>query len=271
MLNMYQYNGTFGSNNCTARGHTIERTDGYFPYGDRCELRTPAFHQRCVSMAESLNSDVTGSKYNISGVKGRSEFECLVKDIPISFNIDYMHCILLGVYPVTFKSIVKTLSTEQRSNFNTKVKNIAAPAEVIGHGRKMRGLDEIGYFKANEFLNYLLYVGVVLFRKLLPSDVFENYICLVFAVRLFLQPSCESDLEYAKHLMHLFCSEIVALTGNEKIETINFHLLKHLHEQFWHMDRLMCLLPCRLSQQTVCSEQFSLEPILTATSFAADI
>ena len=77
-----------------------------------------------------------------------------------------MHCILLGVYPVTLKSIVKTLSTEQRSNFNTKVKKIAAPAEVIGHGRKMRGLDEIGYFKANEFLNYVLYVGVVLFRKL---------------------------------------------------------------------------------------------------------
>ena len=86
MLNMYQYNGTFGSNFCTARGHTIERTHGYFPYGDRCELRTPAFHHRCVSMAESLNWDVTSSKYKNSGVKGRSEFECLVKDIPLSFK-----------------------------------------------------------------------------------------------------------------------------------------------------------------------------------------
>lgn len=62
VLIMYQYNGTFGSNICTA-------------HGDRYEPRTPAFHQRCVSMAESLNSDVTGSKYNISGVKGKSEFE----------------------------------------------------------------------------------------------------------------------------------------------------------------------------------------------------
>ena len=208
MLTMFQNNGNHSCNFRTDRSVTIEGNRGYYPYNKSLELRDTAFHESCLNLAETVNAHEMKCS-NISGVKGRSAFQNLVADIPLSFNIDYMHCILLGVYHVLLRFVTKLLSKREDENFYICVKNLKAPSEVIDHGRRIRGLDEFGYFKANEILNYMLYVGVVLLRNTLPVKVYHNYLCLVFGNRLLLQPFCENDLAEGKDLIDFSVCKVI--------------------------------------------------------------
>ena len=44
---------------------------------------------------------------NVVGVKSRSAFSSNIEGLPVTATIDYMHCILIGVYPDLLKLHIK--------------------------------------------------------------------------------------------------------------------------------------------------------------------
>ena len=226
VLNMYQHNGYYGCNYCTAIGKTIGRSHCYYPKSQSFTIRTPEVNDKFVALAESLRK--TGKVHNVCGVKGRSAFASLVDGLPLTAGIDYMHCILQGVYKDVLEHQVRNLSKSQKQRLNEIIDNLHAPRETTCHSRKIRGISDIQFFKANEVFNYLLYVGPVVFKDHIDKNLYKHSMKLIVAVRLLLESCCESDLVEADDLLNDFCEEIVSIFQNEKIETINVHLLRHL-------------------------------------------
>ena len=71
----------------------MDRVYCYYPFDQEHQIRTSDDNDRYAKLAQKLNKN---AKCNV-GVKGRSAFSMLVKGLPLSVGIDYMHCILLGV------------------------------------------------------------------------------------------------------------------------------------------------------------------------------
>ena len=160
LLNMLKFNGFYGCHFCTAKGKTIGRTHSYYPYGEQGSLRESALHDVYVSVAENLG---TKKKPNVVGVKGKSAFAGLIRGLPMTAPIDYMHCVLLGVFPDVLKLCYKNLTTDVKEIVNEIVAN--CPREMISYSRKIRSLDELSQFKATSigyFISVLLFFSIEL-------------------------------------------------------------------------------------------------------------
>ena len=228
LLNMYKFNGFFGCHICTAEGKTIGRTHAYYSFEEPAEARTTNFHEDCVQIAESLKSTVR----SVAGVKGKSAFSCLLDNLPITAPIDYMHCVLLGVFPDILKRVIKALSPTSKFEISNIVSNLACPRELIAYSRVIRQIDDIHQFKANEFLNWLLYISPIVFNGRIDYRLYKYLLYFVSAFRTLLE-TCRDDLvNTAEDLIFRFCENAVNFfEGDEKIETINMHSLKHLPSQ----------------------------------------
>ena len=229
LLNMYQHNGFYGCNYCTALGISIDRHHGYYPHDTPFTIRNPDVTEKLLIIAE--NQEFEGRYENVAGVKGRSAFHDLVPGLPLSCGIDYMHGVLQGVYQELLKLQIKTLAGPLRKLINQEAKDISAPKELIEHGRNVRGHEDISYFKANEFFNYLFFVGVVIMKDRLSTNLYEHYLQLVFGIRILLESNKPEDINEAELMISLFCENYSKLYGNPKLDTLNVHLLQHLAHQ----------------------------------------
>ena len=224
VLNMMQFNGFFGCHFCTAEGKTIGKTHAYYRFQQSGSIREPELNNQFIQRAELTS--VCGAS-SVFGVKGRSAFSDLVIGLPLTAPVDYMHCVLLGVFPELLKLIIRKMTTSIKREVNDIVNSLACPRELINYSRKVRSLDEIGQFKANEFFNWMFYVSLVVFRKCVSSTLYESFLNLVFGVRLLLESSRENDILLSENLLNQFCSNIVDIfDGNERLDTINVQSLR---------------------------------------------
>ena len=238
MLNMFKFNDYYGCHFCTAEGATIGRTHAYYPYEQGGQLREPVVNDVYVECAEVLGVD---RLVNVVGIKGRSAFADLVEGLPLTAPVDYMHCVLLCVFPDLLKLCFKSLSSEEKINVAQVISNLTCPRELIAYSRKIRPLEEVAQFKANEHLNWLLYISPIVFLNRISSDLYDHLTDLVFGVKLLLESSSASNVLAAKKFLDNFCLNIVSiLDGNERIETINVHCLRHLSEQVKRFGPLWC-------------------------------
>ena len=143
-----------------------------------------------------------------------------------------MHCVLLGVFPETLRLCFKTLTHTAKSDISQIVLNLSCPREMIAYSRKIRPLEELSQFKANEQFNWMIYLSPIIFRERLPQFLYSHLTNLVFGIRLLLENSYASRVTLAEELLDNFCRDIVDVHGgNEKVETINVHSLRHLADQ----------------------------------------
>ena len=110
LLNIYKFNGFYGCNVCLVEGKTIGRTHAYYPFGQVGELREPEVHENHVLLADCLNRN----GINVACVKGKSAFSNIVHGLPLTAPIDYMHCILLGVFPDILRRLNKSLTANAK-------------------------------------------------------------------------------------------------------------------------------------------------------------
>ena len=97
---------------------------------------------------------------------------------------------------------------------------------------RIRLLDKIAQFKANEYYNLHLYISPVVFRKRIPNELYSHLMNLVSAIRILLESSNKDNILIAERLLEKFCEELLNLHhNNERIETINVHSLRHLADQ----------------------------------------
>ena len=88
------------------RTHTIPSTSGLMT---KRQIREPMYHENLVEKAENFLQQ-GNQKVNMVGVKGRSAFSCVVPELPLSAPVDYMHCVLLGVYASLLARHMKLLN-----------------------------------------------------------------------------------------------------------------------------------------------------------------
>lgn len=110
--------------------------------------------------------------------------------------------------------------------------------EFITHdfARDPRGLDELSRFKSTEFHFILHHAGPVIFKNVLPSNLYNNFLLLHVAVRLLSNKDlCRADgmIAYCESLLKRFVRECIELYGAHFI-TYNVHNLIHIPDDVSH-------------------------------------
>ena len=237
ILNMMKFNGYHGCHFCTAEGVTIGKTHAYYRYHKSGQLRDASINNLYVYYAENLDAK---KPLNVVGVKGQSAFADLADGLPLTAPIDYMHCVLLGVFQELLKLCYKSLSSDDKTTTAQIVSDLSCPREMIAYSRKIRSLEELSQFKANEYFNWLLNLSPLIFLSGIPRELYEHLCSLVFGVRLLFESSMPSVVSAAEIFLDKFCREIVSIHKNDRIKMINVHCIKHSAEQAKRFGPLWC-------------------------------
>ena len=212
ILNMMKFNGYYGCHFCTAKGVTIGKTHAYYPYHKSGQMRDASINNLYVYYAENFDAE---KPLNVVGVKGQSAFADLVDGLPLTAPIDYMHCVLMGVFQELLKICYKSLSSDDKTTTAQIVSDLSCPREMIAYLRKIRSLEELSQFKANEYFNWLLYLSPLIFLSRIPRELYEHLCNLVFRVRLLFESSLPSAVSAAESFLDKFCREIVSIHKND--------------------------------------------------------
>ncbi|CAN7981165.1 unnamed protein product, partial [Ixodes pacificus] len=82
-----------------------------------------------------------------------------------------------------------------------------------------------------EFRTFLLYVGPVVLRELLPDTLYEHFLVLHTAIRILASPKLHIEFnDYAKNLLKYFVQQFGKIYGQNQL-VYNVHTLSHLAEQ----------------------------------------
>ena len=165
---------------------------------------------------------------------GNSPFLDLPLDMIMSFPIDYMHNVCLGVTKrmVTFMlakpRVSCHLSDANKSVVNQRMRS-AAQETPTDFQRSPRDVDQYKDWSASEFREFLLYRCLPALENVVSDEVFECWLYLSLAIHLL----CRSipNVNQAARLITLFrrlCFSQATFTSI--FPTINIHLLSHLPE-----------------------------------------
>lgn len=97
--------------------------------------------------------------------------------------------------------------------------------------RKTRDIQEIGRWKATELRLFLLYVGPVVLKNIVPKDVHTNFMALHTSMVILLSPNLKSYVNYAKDLLEYFVKTFQFIYGQEYVSH-NVHGLLHICEDY---------------------------------------
>jgi hypothetical protein len=64
--------------------------------------------------------------------------------------------------------------------------------------RTGRPLDDVKFWKAVEFLSFLLYTGPLVLRKVLSREKYEHFLYFHVSIRILSFPASEQALDYAE-------------------------------------------------------------------------
>ncbi|XP_035682344.1 uncharacterized protein LOC118419835 [Branchiostoma floridae] len=229
LVNMKQYNGKFGCNECEDPGKTIGRNHLHriWPYTESMRLRSH----------ESIKANVVATQYSdglpVMGIIGASVFlRYPGLDMSKSFPVDYMHAVLSGLEPtLANRWFSSEYSSEPYyignfiSHLNKQILAVKVPDSV---SHRPRRITERHHWKASQWRTWLLQCSLPLVREFLPAVYFGHYCLLVSAIATLVSDEItEDDLTAAEEQLDAFCRSFQTLYG-EKPQTMNLHKLRHL-------------------------------------------
>ena len=231
-LKMKHCNGFYGCTLCNQKGTHVAGSHRY-PHDESFEMRSFDAHMQNIQELErgSVNElrvelgRKADCEIKILGVKGRSKAFDLISNQPLSPTIDPMHQLFLGVAKDVLSHHYDRMRPEHKTEINIFIDSLDLPKEFKN---KLRKLDSLSNFKAKELKIMLLYLSPVIFpqflygeeRKSDESDLKK----LVFSIRELFESSNNATL--CDQLLNEFCLSMADKTN--KMESINFHLLRHL-------------------------------------------
>lgn len=154
----------------------------------------------------------------------------MIKDIPIG---DSLHLLHLGVMKRLLSAWkdgtcrhseikLSAYNIMQVSTFLTT--NCRLPREIH---RQMRGLDVLAHWKGVECRSFLLYVGIVCLKGMLPEKGYENFLLLVCASHICECFHFHRFLPLAREFLKDFVRTFAKIYGRQYV-TSNIHNLIHL-------------------------------------------
>ena len=213
----------------------IKTHGGYFAC-DRCCVKGVYKHNAISyeEMKAELRSDASfRERRQPEHHVGRSPFEDLHIDMVNCFSIDYMHLILLGIVRklinIYLHKIPYKISSIHKDIANKRIKLIRK-FFPLDFNRKPRSLNELERFKATEFRSLILYTGAVICKDLLSNKMYENFLTLMYIVRILCDEHLVDDkdmLDYARNLCILFVKQFRKIYKRLNV-TYNVHSLIHI-------------------------------------------
>ncbi|KAG0444718.1 hypothetical protein HPB47_013467 [Ixodes persulcatus] len=228
--NHTHFNGYFGCPWCLASG---EHMGGSLRYRGTVpdEERTPEGVLRDMKLA--LQSGVS-----VNGVKGPSPLATLPNfDLVWGFNVEYMHCVLLGVARQFTEYLLNSTNCHEDfyigspsmvAEINQRLLSIRPPHCVT---RLPRPVGDRNFWKANEWRQWLLFYCLPCTLGILRQRYWNHLCCLVEAIHILLsQELSQGQLKHAGHLLQRFVAQVERLYKRESCMTYNVHQLLHIQK-----------------------------------------
>lgn len=163
---------------CMIHGEYVQNTVCFPGVGNQALRTDELFH----SFAYSL--DYQTGQTNLS----RIPYLGLVTNVVL----DYMHLVCLGVVRKLISLWLSgplnvRLSTNQIKEISLEMIKLRkfVPSEFA---RKPRGLDNVKYWKATEYRQFLLYIGPLVMKMFLKKEVYDNFLTLHVAITILAIP-----------------------------------------------------------------------------------
>lgn len=151
--------------------------------------------------------------------------------------LDYMHLICLGIVKKIILLWVSgplavRISAQTKDNISQALIDLRStvPKEF---SRRPRSLNELAYWKATEFRQFLLYTGPIVLKTVLNRDIYTNFLTLHVAVSILISPMLtvnKSNVDYAEKLLQHFVESFQKIYGKEYMSH-NVHNLLHLSNE----------------------------------------
>jgi hypothetical protein len=151
-----------------------------------------------------------------------------------SFPPEFMHLVNLGVMRRLLFIWLKEVKGQYRLTFqkqNVLSSSITALSSQlpIEFTRRCRGIDDFGHWKAVEFRCFLLYIGPVVLKDILPQDQYRHFLLLHFAIYSLASTEWEDFLPSAALCLKRFVEGVSSIYGEGNL-VYNVHVLCHLSD-----------------------------------------
>lgn len=210
------HNGYNGCERCSTKGLFVERRVT-FPELD-APLRTDGSFRSQDDQAHHT---------------GTTPFTSLNLDMVSLFPLDYMHLVCLGIMRRMLRNWIcgrGRLTRAQKQELSSRLRS-CAPHFPQHFQRKPRGVEELDRWKATEFRAFLLYVGPVVLKGILPKELYKHFLVLHVAMKILISPTLHIPYNsYAKELLQYFVREFGRVYGAEQL-SYNIHTVSHLAEE----------------------------------------
>ncbi|XP_076660021.1 uncharacterized protein LOC143363293 [Halictus rubicundus] len=162
------------------------------------------------------------------------------------FALDYMHLCCLGVMKKLLHHWCKVEFRLQQRNKLSKRMISAAKYLPSEFNRKSRSISELPRYKATEFRLFLLYLGPILLKKILPNIFYNHFLLLHAAMRILLLNKLRVDVKWlnkAREMLIQFVNDSSVLYGRE-FSVYNVHNLVHITDDVQNLKYSLEELSC---------------------------
>ncbi|XP_061502156.1 uncharacterized protein LOC133391505 isoform X1 [Anopheles gambiae] len=121
-------------------------------------------------------------------------------------------------------------SEETISKIDALLKEVELPLEFH---RKLRSVEDIGFWKASEFQMFLHYASFIVLKDVLTDVQYDHFMKYYCAVTLLSSEVYKNDWLEAKRLLRDFVLEYGVIYGEHCI-TSNIHSLLHVYDFFFY-------------------------------------
>jgi len=229
MQNLKQFNGHYGCGYCFDVGISVEKGSGrttVYPFNADMTLRT------CDNM-DPLVKKAVQTKQPCKGVKGPSQLQLLpMFDIIRGMVPDYMHCVCLGVARQVAALWFDSKNHEEPYYIGKSVKTVDCRLLAIkppcSVSRTPRSIANMKFWKAHEWLVWLLYYSLPAVKGILASYYYEHWAILVDCIGTLLGAgiSCAQMISCERRFK-IFVADLQQLYGEQHM-SFNVHQLLHI-------------------------------------------
>ena len=229
MQNFKQFNGHYGCGYCLHEGERVEQGNGWtMAYPKNSELI-----MRCKEGNAALVSEAMDTGTPCMGVKGPSLLSLLPHfDIIKGMVPDYMHCICLGVVRQMAKLWFHSKHHEQPFYIGTlapvidsRLLAIKPPCSI---SRTPRSVSVLKFWKAHEWLAWLLYYSLPVLKNILPAAYYNHWALLVECTAVLLGNDITlANLVHCERSIVQFVSDFQDLYGKQHM-SFNVHQTLHI-------------------------------------------
>lgn len=224
ILKIKGHTGFSSCTRCTIEGEYLNNRV-CFPYS---QLKsTERNHQSYINQLDEEHHSSNQTLTRLIELRG---FDCVK-----SFSLDYMHLVCLGVVKKLLLLWVKgplyvRLRFKKINELSTNLLNLKKfiSSDFV---RNVRGIQDIGRWKATEFRLFLLYLGPIVLKNILKSDCYIHFMTLNISMLILLSPDRGYLFNYAKKLLDYFVKQFQVIYGKHYVSH-NIHGLLHITDDY---------------------------------------